>query len=362
MENIKYLDNHDKYMSMAIQLAKKGKGLVSPNPLVGCVIVKDGRIIGEGYHKCFGEDHAEVMALKNCTESPKGSSLYVNLEPCSIYGKTPPCTKNIIENSIAEVFIGIKDPNSKINGQGIQTLEKAGIKVTSDILYDKCFNLNKPFFKWIETKIPYVIAKVAQTNDGYMGNDDKTSIWITGEKSKKHTHNLRSRVDAILIGRNTAQIDNPRLTVRKVLGHNPKRIILDTNRQLSLTLNIFNDNNADTYILCSKDRFENNETSFCTFIGVEEKNNILDPYDILKKLGEIGITSVLIEGGRKVHESFFKANLIDEIYLYTSNKNIEGASLKNPLILDDDWILNNQIELDNDVLTINTKKELCLQE
>ena len=359
---MKYLDNHDKYMSMALDLANKGKGLVAPNPLVGCVIVKNGRIIGEGYHKRFGEDHAEVMALKNCSESPQGASLYVNLEPCSIYGKTPPCTKSIIENSIMEVFVGIKDPNSKINGQGIKELKKAGVKVTTDILSKKCYEINKPFFKWIETKIPYVIAKVAQTRDGYMGNDDKTSIWITGEKSKEHTHYLRSKVDAILIGRNTAQVDNPKLTVRKVLGHNPKRIILDTNRQLPLTLNIFNDNIADTYILCSENRFEDNQTSFCSFIGVQEKNNLLDPFDILKKIGEQGITSVLIEGGRKVHRSFFSANLIDEVYLYTSNKKIEGASLKNPLVLDDSWTLSEEIELDNDVLTINSKKELCLQE
>ncbi len=362
MKDMKYLDNHEKYMSMALDLANKGRGLVAPNPLVGCVIVKNGRVIGEGYHKRFGDDHAEVMALKNCTESPEESSLYVNLEPCSIYGKTPPCIKSIVENSIAEVFVGIKDPNSKINGEGIKELKKAGIKVTTDILYDKCYDINKPFFKWIETKIPYVIAKVAQTNDGYMGNDDKTSIWITGDKSKEHTHYLRSKVDAILIGRNTAQIDNPKLTVRKVSGHNPKRIILDTNRQLPLTLNIFNDKVADTYILCSGDRFENNKTSFCTFIGVEEKNNFLDPFDILKKIGDKGITSVLVEGGRKVLQSFFNANLIDEIYLYTSNNHIEGASLKNPLVLDDSWILSEEIELDNDILTINTKKELCLQE
>ena len=362
MENPKYLNNHQEYMKQALDLSKRGRGQVSPNPLVGCVIVKYNRIIGEGYHSEFGGDHAEIMALKNCTESPVDAALYVTLEPCSVHGKTPPCIKAIIENSISEVYIGVKDPNPEINGNGVFELEKAGIRVTSDILYDKCLEINKSFFKWIIKKEPYVIAKVAQTKDGYMGYDNKTSIWITGKKSKEHTHSLRSTVDAIMIGRNTAQIDNPKLTVREVIGKNPKRIVLDTNRQLSLSLNIFNDKNADTYILCSKNRFENNKTSFCKFIGIKEKEGFLDPYDILKKLGQEGITSILIEGGTSVHESFLKAKLIDEIYLYTSNKNIDGASLKNPIALDDTWIISDQIFLDDDTLTICKKKELCLQE
>jgi diaminohydroxyphosphoribosylaminopyrimidine deaminase/5-amino-6-(5-phosphoribosylamino)uracil reductase len=362
MENHKYLNNHQEYMKQALDLSERGRGQVSPNPLVGCVIVKDNRIIGEGYHSEFGGDHAEIMALKNCTESPIGAALYVNLEPCSIYGKTPPCIKAIIENSISEVYIGVKDPNPKINGNGIFELEKAGIRVTSDILYDKCLEKNKSFFKWVVTREPYVIAKVAQTKDGYMGYDNKTNIWITGEKSKKHTHSLRSNVDAIMIGKNTAKIDNPKLTVREVIGKNPKRIVLDTNRQLPLSLNIFNDRNADTYILCSESRFENNKTSFSKFIGIKEKDGFLDPSDILKKLGREGITSILIEGGTSVHKSFLNAKLIDEIYLYTSNKNIEGASLKNPLILDGKWITSDKIFLDDDTLTISKKKELCLQE
>ena len=362
MRSIKYLDNHDKYMSFALDLAKKGMGLVAPNPLVGCVIVKNGRVIGEGYHIGFGKDHAEVMALKNCTESPVGARLYVNLEPCSIFGKTHPCTKAIIENSISEVYIGARDSNPKVDGEGVKELEKAGIKVTQNILHDECLEINKSFFKWIVTRKPYVIAKVAQTKDGYMGYDRNSSIWITGKKTKEHTHILRSMVDAIMIGRNTAQIDNPKLTVRKVLGENPKRIVLDTNRKLPLTLNIFNDANADTLIMCSENRFENNKTSFCKFIGVKEKNGLLDPLDILVKLGDEGITSILIEGGTRVHNSFFKANLIDEIYLYTSSNKIEGASLKNPLLLDDKWITDDEIFLAEDVLTISKKKELCLQE
>ena len=362
MENHKFLNNHEEYMKQALNLCEKGRGRVSPNPLVGCVIVKDSRIIGEGYHSDFGGDHAEIMALKNCTESPSGATLYVNLEPCSIYGKTPPCIKAIIENSISEVYIGVKDPNPEINGNGIFELEKAGIRVTSDILYDKCLEKNKSFFKWINSKTPYVIGKVAQSKNGFMGKDSLSSIWITGDKTKEHVHNLRSKVDGILIGKNTALIDNPQLTVRKVMGNNPKRIILDTNRSLSLDLNIFNDNEAETIVLCSNKKFEDNKTSFCRFLTVKERDGLLDPFDILKRLGEMGITSILIEGGQKVHNSFIDAGLIDEFYIYTSDKILNDAKLYNPFKISDEWNLKDKVHLDKDVLTIVKKKKLCLQE
>ena len=165
-----------------------------------------------------------------------------------------------------------------------------------------------------------------------------------------------------MVGRNTAEIDDPQLTVRRVLGNNPTRVILDTNRKLPLTLKIFNDKNAKTYIMCSNNRFKDNKTSFCEFVSTKEKGSMLDPYDILKQLGKKGITSILIEGGKKVHESFFNADLIDEIYTYTSSKVIEGASLKNPLIPDDNWVVNEQIHLEEDTLQVVKKKELCLQE
>ena len=358
----KYLDNHDNYMDQALKLARKGRGKVSPNPLVGCVIVKNGRIIGEGYHSEFGGNHAEVDALNNCIESPVGASLYVNLEPCNIFSKTPPCTKAIIENSISEVFIGVKDPNPKIDGSGILELEKYGIKVISDILYDECMEINKGFFKWIDTKIPYVIAKVAQTKDGFMGFDSDSSVWITGDKSREHAHTLRSKVDSLLIGRNTALIDNPQLTVREVMGNNPKRIILDTNRILPLDLKIFNDSQAETIVLCSNQKFEDNQTSFCTFLTVDEKQGLLDPLAILKALGKNGITSILIEGGQKVHKSFINSNLIDEFYIYTSNKILDDATLDNPFKINSNWDLKDEIYLDQDILTILKNKNLCLQE
>ena len=349
-------------MKIAIELAKKGRGKVSPNPHVGCVIVKNGKIIGEGYHQEYGKEHAEVNAMKNCSEPPIDASLYVNLEPCSIFEKTPPCTKLIIENSISEVYIGTKDRNSRINGEGIEELKKAGIKVYSGILENECYILNKSFFKWIENKRPWVIGKVAQTKDGFMGVNSNESIWITGEKSKIEVHKLRSKVDAIMVGKNTAMIDDPELTVREVLGNNPKRIIVDTNRSLPLTLKIFNDKISKTYILCSDEKFENNKTSFCTFLSVKEINNQLCPEGILDVLGNEGITSLLIEGGSKLLESFYKRNLIDEIHIYTSNRTISGAELSNPLKLSEDWNIEKSIDLDDDKLIIAIKKVECLQE
>ena len=307
---------HEQYMDRAIYLAQKGRGKVSPNPMVGCIIVKNGKIIGEGFHKHFGGNHAEVEAFKNCIEDPTDASIYITLEPCVHFGKTPPCSNVILENGVRDVYIATIDPNPLMSGKGIDFLEQAGINVQINILNKEADYLNRGYSKWIKTNEPLVIGKIAQDKKGFIGKKG-SQIWITGNSSKENVHKLRSEVDAVMIGKNTAKIDNPKLTVREVIGKNPKRIVLDTNRQLPLSLNIFNDRNADTYILCSESRFENNKTSFSKFIGIKEKDGFLDPSDILKKLGREGITSILIEGGTSVHKSFLNAKLIDEIYLYT---------------------------------------------
>ena len=356
------IQDHNRYMKMAIELAKKGYGRVSPNPLVGCIIVKDGNIIGEGYHDKYGGNHAEINALNNCVESPHNSTMYVTLEPCSIYGKTPPCIEKIIKEGIKEVYVGVKDLNPEVNGDGIEELEKFSIKVHTNILYEECYELNKYFFKWIETHRPWVIAKVAQTNDGYMGIDSQSSIWITGKKSKEHTHQLRSQIDGILIGKNTARVDNPSLTVREASGINPIRIVVDTNRLLPLTLKIFNDNFAKTIVLCSKDKFENSKTSFCKYLVVNESNKYLEPLNILDVLGAQGITSIIVEGGQKILKTFYDNNLIDEMYIYSSKSSIENLQLENPLKINSDWQIIEELDLIDDSLTIARKKELCLQE
>lgn len=357
-----YTDIQNNFMSYAITLALKGQGQTSPNPMVGCVIVKDGRIIGEGYHERYGEHHAEVNAFKNCSEAPEGSDLYVTLEPCSIYGKTPPCVDRIIENGIKNVFIGTKDINPDINGDGIEKLKKAHINVFDGILEKECYDLNLGFFKWIKTGIPWVIIKIAQSNNGFMGIDSNSSIWITGNDTKINTHILRSSVDGIMVGRKTAEVDNPKLTVRKVNGVNPIRIITDTNRKLPLDLNIFNDNSAKNIVLCSNEKFKESKTSFCKYIPVEEINGYLDPNNMLMNLGKNGISKLLIEGGKDLITSFLKSDLVDEIYLYTSKDDLDNANLENPFRMDTNWEVVNEKSFINDSLKIVRKKELCLQE
>jgi len=355
---------HENFMARAIELAKKGRGSVSPNPMVGCVLVKDGEIIGEGYHSEFGGPHAEVMAFRNAIKDPTDCTVYVNLEPCNIESKTPPCTKFLIENGASEVFISNIDPNPDISGRGIEELNKRNIKTHLGILDKEGQELNKGFYKWVKTGYPWVIAKIAQSANGYMGIDSNSSYWITGDRSKEHTHKLRSEVDAVFIGRNTAQVDDPSLTVRLINGNNPKRIIADTNRRLPQSLKVFNDNESETIVLCSSNQFSNNETSHCKFITVKERDNLLDPKNILIELANIGITSILLEGGPKLMDSFYKENLIDEIYQYTSSDSIDGSDeMKSPIEIDDNWDYKDQVNLDEDQLRIFQRKEIeCLVE
>ena len=355
--------NHEAFMLRAIELAKRGRGAVSPNPLVGCVLVKDGEIIGEGYHEKFGGEHAEVMAFKNAIKDPIDCSVYVNLEPCNIDSKTPPCTKFLKENGAAEVFISTIDPNPDISGKGIEELNCLNIKTTLGILEDEARQMNRGFFKWVRTGKPWVIVKIAQSSNRKMGKDNTSSHWITNDTSRKHSHLLRSEVDAILIGKNTAKVDDPSLTVRLVNGNNPIRVVVDTNRTLPQDLSLFNDNEADTVVLCSSNQFSNNHTSHCEYIGVNEVGDLLDPASILLKLANFGITSVLIEGGPKLIHSFYKEGLIDEIYEYTSPEELDAVGMDNPINIDNNWEHVDRMNLAGDSLKIFLSKEVeCLVE
>ena len=349
-------------MERAIELSKKGRGKVSPNPLVGCVIVKDNTIIGEGYHEEYGGNHAEKNAIDNCVEDPLGSTAFITLEPCCIDSKTPPCTSLLIDNGIDRVFIGSKDPNPDINGKGIEILESNGIKVEQGFLDSNISKLNKGFFKWVQKGVPWVIAKIAQGSDGAMGLDNTTQTWITGEEARKNSHYLRSKVDAVLIGSQTAKVDNPSLTVREVPGMNPKRVILDTNRTSPIDLKIYSDNEAETIIMCSRDKFDKNKALNCRFIPVKEMNGELDLEDVMLKLANEGITSLLIESGPKLIKSFHSHNLIDELYVYTADIDFPQSSLKNPIEINDDWVLKTTQILGSDELQVFERKELCLQE
>ena len=307
------MDNNEHYIAECIKLAAKGAGYVSPNPLVGCVIVKDNKIIGKGYHKLFGGHHAEVNAINDAKKNGytlKKSTLYVNLEPCSHFGKTPPCTDLIISENISKVVIGIRDPNLQVNGKGISKLKKAGIKVECGILKSACEELNKFFIKSVTKKLPYVTLKIAQSIDGKIALNNNQSKYITGNESLKFVHTLRSEYDAVLIGKNTAKLDNPSLTVRLVKGRNPYRIVLDKNNELPGKLNLFSDKNADkTIVINSTD-------------GKDIPIN-----KILKALYEINISSVLIEGGANIFSRFLQSNLFDDIYFMVAPKIIgDGIS------------------------------------
>jgi diaminohydroxyphosphoribosylaminopyrimidine deaminase / 5-amino-6-(5-phosphoribosylamino)uracil reductase len=307
------MNNNEFYINECIKLAKKGAGYVSPNPLVGCVILKNGKIIGEGYHKKYGGPHAEVNAINNAKKKKhnlKNSTLYVNLEPCSHYGKTPPCIELIIKEKISKVVIGIKDPNPEVNGKGIRLLKKAGIKVEYGILKNKCDELNRFFIKYITKKIPYVTLKIAQSFDGKIALNNNKSKYITCNESLKFVHKLRSVYDAVLIGKNTALIDDPSLTVRLVKGRNPYRIVIDKNSKLPEHLKIFTDKNSDKTIIINS-----------------PKNKKISLINILKALYKLNITSILVEGGANIFSQFAEKNLFDDIYFVIAPKIIgDGIS------------------------------------
>jgi len=319
----------EMYMKRCIHLALKGLGSVAPNPMVGCVIVYEGKIIGEGYHQVFGGPHAEVNAINSVenNELLKDSVLYVSLEPCNHHGKTPPCSDLIIKHKIPEVVIGCTDSFEKVAGKGIEKLKNTGIKVTTGVLENECRTLNKRFFTFHEKKRPYIILKWAQTQDGFISRleqDIQNNNWITGEESKILSHQLRISEQAILIGTNTARIDNPELTARLISGKNPLRIILDKDLSLPGNLHIF-DQSTPTLIINS---IKNEILPNLEYIKTEWKNVI---QEILNVLYKKEITSLIIEGGAYTLNSFIAAGLWDEAMIFTGNKKFEKG-IKAPQI------------------------------
>ncbi len=319
----------EMYMKRCIQLALKGLGAVAPNPMVGCVIVHEGKIIGEGYHEVYGSAHAEVNAINSVEnkEFLKNCVLYVSLEPCNHYGKTPPCSDLILKHQIPEVVIGCTDSFEKVAGKGIEKLKNAGIKVTTDVLESECRNLNKRFFTFHEKKRPYIILKWAQTQDGFISRleeDIQNNNWITGEESKILSHQLRVSEQAILVGTNTARIDNPELTARLVPGKNPLRIVLDKNLSLAATLNIF-DQSTPTLII---NTVKNEVLPNLEYIKTEGKDVAQETIEILYKKE---ISSLIIEGGAHTLNSFIAVNLWDEAFIFTGNKKFEKG-IKAPVI------------------------------
>jgi len=318
----------ESYIKLAIEIAKKGDGKVSPNPLVGCIIVKNDRILGAGFHEKFGENHAEVNAIEKAGKNIEGATLYTNLEPCSHYGKTPPCVDLIISSKIKKVVIGTLDMNPQISGKGVKKLKAAGIESKVGVLENECIALNKFFFKYITKKIPYVTLKTAQTIDGKIADKDGESSWISSVPSRKYVHALRAKYDAVLIGAGTVEKDDPKLTVKLAEGRNPKRIILDPGLDLNLNHKIFTRNSDKNLIIIAskksigKKRRINklNSLGVTILFAKEEKDNLINLKSALKELYKLGIASILVEGGSHIFTSFIKGNLFDDMITFISPK------------------------------------------
>lgn len=317
-----------QYMRMALKLAEKGLGRTSPNPLVGAVIVKNGRIIGSGYHRQAGDRHAEVIVLKGVRRDIKSATLYVNLEPCCHFGQTPPCTEEIIKSGIKRVVCAMVDPNPKVNWKGIEILKKNKIKVEVGLLEEEAKKLNEVYIKYITSGLPFVILKWASTLDGKIATVDGDSKWISNEQSRKFAHKLRSQADAVLVGVETVKKDDPELNTRLVKGKNPVKIILDTKGKIPLNSKIVSNAKSERTILATvcadKEKFENSNLEVWKLR--EGKNGQVDLLSLLKKAGENKITSILVEGGQKVLTSFMRERLADKIYCFIVPK-IMGKGL-----------------------------------
>lgn len=317
-------------MQRCLELAVKGLGNVAPNPMVGCVIVCDGEIVAEGYHEFYGAPHAEPNAIKQVSDAIlKKSTLYVTLEPCSHHGKTPPCADLIINKGVKKVVIGNLDSNPLVSGRGIQKLKEAGIEVEYRVLDKECKELNKRFFTFHEKKRPYIILKWAQTQDGFISRiplpKNKEDNWITGKESKDLVHQWRGEESSILIGYNTALVDNPLLTTRLVEGKNPVRLIIDKNLDLPHNLNIFN-NDAKTIVFNS---IKSSDDDNIRYVRIDFQNMI---QEILNECYVLNISSVIIEGGTKTINEFIQKNTWDEARLFVNPNKVFKQGIAAPVI------------------------------
>lgn len=325
----------EKYMRLAIDLAKKGCGFVSPNPMVGAVIVKDGKIIGQGWHEKYGQPHAERNALSSCTKSPEGATMYVTLEPCCHHGKQPPCVDAILEAKIGRVVVGSADPNPLVSGNGIRILKEHGVSVTENVLRKECDSINPVFFHYIQTKRPYVVMKYAMTADGKIAAYTGLSKWITGETAREHVQTQRHRFTAIMAGVGTVLADDPLLTCRMPGGRNPVRIICDSSLRTPLSAQIVKtaDQARTIFVTCNTD--ENRQEEFiksgCEILVIKEKNGHLDLNDLMEKLAEKQIDSILLEGGGTLNWSAIKAGIVNYVQAYIAPKIFGGETAKSPV-------------------------------
>lgn len=317
------------YIKRTIKLARKGIGYVNPNPMVGSLIVKYGEVVGEGYHQSFGKAHAEIIALRNAGEKARGATLYVNLEPCCHYGKTPPCTDAIIKAGIKRVVVGMVDPNPLVNQRGVEILKQHQIDIITGVEESACKELNSAFIKYITTGMPYVTLKIAQSLDGRIATATGNSQWITSHQARIAAHRLRSESDAIIVGIGTVLADDPQLTVRHVKGRNPMRIVLDSRLRIPVESQLLSDEQVHKTVIattsndCSKiDRIKE-KGAHAWEIEPGKNGNVSIP-SLLKKLAQARMSSVMVEGGAAVYTSFLKAKMVDRIVFALAPK-IIGA-------------------------------------
>ena len=338
----------EKYMRRAIELAKKGSGHVNPNPLVGAVIVRDGEIIGEGYHECYGQLHAERNAIANAKKrgnSLEGSTIYVTLEPCCHYGKTPPCTEAIIEEKIARVVVGSDDPNPLVSGKGFQMLREKGIEVIPHFLKEECDAMNHVFFHYIRTGTPYVAMKYAMTMDGKIACYTGDSKWVTGEESRAHVQTLRNHYKGIMAGIGTVLADDPMLNCRIEGGRDPIRIIADSHLRIPMDSQLVRTAGQQPLIVaCLPDADEEKAAQLqekgvevlripgvTTADITEEQKEVISLPVLMKDLGARKIDGILLEGGGQLNESALQAGIVDRIYCYIAPKIFGGAQAKTPV-------------------------------
>lgn len=347
-----FQDFDEQMMARAISLAGNGLGRTSPNPLVGAVIVRDGRIVAEGWHRKAGTPHAEIHALNMAGELARGATVYVSLEPCAHYGRTGPCARALVEAGVSRVVVAMTDPNPKVAGKGIAILQEAGIEVTTGVLEQEARQLNEVFLKWMTTGLPFVALKTAMTLDGKIATAAGQSQWITNEASRYETHRLRDIYDGILVGINTALADNPSLTTRlkEYQGRNPVRIVVDSRARLPLTAKLVTDGAARTIVAVTEqapaERVEALRSAGVEIIVAGSSNHV-DMQSLMEQLGAMKISSVLVEGGGSVNFSLLQAGLVDRVYAFIAPKLVGGRDALTPVEGEGFQELDRAVELEN---------------
>lgn len=326
----------EEYMRRAIALAWKGKGHTSPNPMVGCVVVKDGRIIAEGYHEKIGGFHAERNALTRCTEDTEGAELYVTLEPCCHYGKTPPCTEIIIEKKIRKVYVGSMDPNPLVAGGGVRILQEHGIEVECGICKEECDHMNEVFFHYIQHKTPFVVMKYAMTLDGKIACATGDSKWVTGEEARNRVQQMRWQYSGIMVGIGTVLADDPMLNCRIEKGVDPIRIICDSSLRIPMDSQIVQTaKEIPTIVVATVRARQSQKVQELQQAGVEvlwqEQDGEVDLQSLMHTLGEKGIDSILLEGGGALNGSALKAGIVQRVNCFVAPKLVGGEKAKSPV-------------------------------